>query len=109
MTLNISLSSVNQGRRAERVLLHPAGGARGRAGRAGLHPAAVAPRQLLLLARRQVQEPGQHNGRSRRRHVHGRHGRVAVAVLVAVLLGLRRQLLRHGHRLRQQGQEILAG
>ena len=107
MTLNISLSSANQGRRAERVLLHPAGGARGRAGRAGLHPAAVAPRQLLLLARRQVQEQGQHCGR--RRHVHGRHGRVAVAVLVAVLLGLRRQLLRHGHRLRQQGQEILAG
>ena len=103
MTLNIS----NQGRRAERVLLHPAGGARGRAGRAGLHPAAVAPRQLLLLARRQVQEQGEHNGR--RRHLHGRHGRVAVAVLVAVLLGLRRQLLRHGHRLRQQGQEILAG
>ena len=65
MTLNLSLSSVNQGRRAERVLLHPAGGARGRAGRAGLHPAAVAPRQLLLLARRQVQEPGERNGRSR--------------------------------------------
>ena len=103
MTLN---HPTHQGRRAERVLLHPAGGARGRAGRAVLHPAAVAPRQLLLLARRQVQEPGEYNGR---RHIHGRHGRVAVAVLVAVLLGLRRQLLRHGHRLRQQGQEILAG
>ena len=85
------------GRRAERVLLHPSGGARRRAGGASVHPAAVAPRQLLLLARRQVQEPGGLGGSGGAGRVGGRHGRFAVVVL-EVVLGLRRQLLRHGHR-----------
>ena len=98
--------ATRQGRRAERVLLHPLGRARGRAGRGDVHPAAVAPRQLLLLARRQVPEPGGGCGGGAG-HVAGRHGRVAVFV-VQVVLGLRRQLLRHGHRLCQQDQEILA-
>ena len=97
--------ATRQGRRAERVLLHPLGRARGRAGRGDVHPAAVAPRQLLLLARRQVPEPGGGGGGAG--HVGGRHGRVAV-VVVQVVLGLRRQLLRYGHRLCQQDQEILA-
>ena len=93
------------GRRAERVLLHPLGGSRGRAGRGGVHPAAVAPRQLLLLARRQVPEPG---GGGDAGHVGGRHGRVAV-VVVEVVLGLRRELLlRHGQRLCQEA-SILSG
>ena len=96
---------LSSGRRAERVLFHPPGGARGRAGRGGVHPAAVAPRQLLLLARRQVPEPGGGGGGGGIGLFGGSHGRVAV-VVVEVILGLRRQLLRHGHRRIYQDEEI---